>query len=88
MILADTNLIIYAASKKHPALVDWFAQNKPAVSVISVVEALGYHKLSAEERSAFEALFAELSVLYPTPKLFKQPSNYASNIPCRWATRS
>jgi toxin FitB len=71
MNLADTNLIIYAASKKHPALVDWFAQNKPAVSVISIVEALGYHKLSAEEKSALEAFFAELSVLYPNPEIFQ-----------------
>lgn len=41
MILADTNLIIYAASKKHAAPADWFVQNKPAVSVLSIVEALG-----------------------------------------------
>lgn len=71
MILADTNLIIYAASKKHPALMDWFSQNKPAVSVISIVEALGYHKLNAEEKYALEAFFAELSVLYPNPEIFQ-----------------
>jgi predicted nucleic acid-binding protein len=71
MNLADTNLIIYAASKKHPSLMDWFAQNKPAVSAISIVEALGYHNLSGEEQSALEAFFAELIVLYPTPEIFK-----------------
>lgn len=71
MILADTNLIIYAASKKHATLADWFVQNKPAVSVISIVEALGYYKLSVEEKSALEAFFAELSVLYPNPEIFQ-----------------
>lgn len=69
MILADSNLIIYAAASSMP-LVDWFAQNKPLVSAVSLVEVLGYHKLSAEGKSALEALFAELTVLYPSVEVF------------------
>ena len=49
MILADSNLIIYAASGKYPDLVEWFAENKPVVSAVSLVEVLGYHKLKTEE---------------------------------------
>jgi predicted nucleic acid-binding protein len=71
MMLVDSNLIIYAASKKYPALTDWFAENRPAVSVISVVETLGYHNLKSEEKSALETLFAELSILYPNPEIFQ-----------------
>lgn len=71
MILADSNLIIYAASKKFPALMDWFALNKPAVSAISLVETLGYHKIKGDERKALEAFFVELDVLYPSVEVFQ-----------------
>lgn len=71
MILTDSNLIIYAASKHYPALMDWFAKIKPAVSAVSLVETLGYHKLKVEEKAALEAFFAELTILYPTPEIFQ-----------------
>ncbi|MBI4849893.1 MAG: type II toxin-antitoxin system VapC family toxin, partial [Nitrospirae bacterium] len=71
MILADSNLIIYAASGNYPDLLDWFAENQPVASAVSLLEALGYYKLTAKEKSALEALFAELTVLYPTTEIFK-----------------
>ena len=70
MILADSNLIIYAASGKYPDLVEWFAENKPVVSAVSLVEVLGYHKLKTEEKEVLENLFAELSVVYPSVEIF------------------
>ena len=70
-MLADSNLIIYAASGNYPNLVEWFAENKPAVSAISLVETLGYHKLKAEDKAALEIIFSELTVLYPTPEIFQ-----------------
>lgn len=70
MILADSNLIIYAASGKYPDLVEWFAENRPVVSAITVVEVLGYHKLKVEEKEVLENLFAELSVVYPSVEIF------------------
>jgi len=71
MIISDSNLIIYAASKKYPALVDWFEKNKPAASAISLVEVLGYHKLQGEDKRALEDFFAELTIHYPTPEIFQ-----------------
>ncbi len=71
MILADSNLIIYAASKKYPALMDWFAKNKPAVSAVSLLETLGYYKLKTEEKAALESLFIELTVIYPSQEIFQ-----------------
>ncbi|MCI0555245.1 MAG: hypothetical protein L0287_30230 [Anaerolineae bacterium] len=50
MILADSNLIIYAASGKYPDLVEWIGKNKPIVSAVTLVEVLGYHKLKADEK--------------------------------------
>jgi predicted nucleic acid-binding protein len=70
MILADSNLIIYAAAQ-NSTLVDWFAENKPVVSAISLVEVLGYYKLNAEEKKALETLFSELTLLYPTVEVFQ-----------------
>jgi predicted nucleic acid-binding protein len=49
MILADSNLIIYAASGNYLSLVKWFAENEVAVSAVSLVEVLGYHKLDSKE---------------------------------------
>jgi len=72
MILADSNLIIYAASGKYPSLIEWFAENKPVVSAVTLVEVLGYHKLKAEEKDVLENLFAELSVIYPSAEVFQK----------------
>ncbi len=88
MIISDSNLIIYAASKKYPALVDWFEKNKPAASAISLVEVLGYHKLQGEDKRALEDFFAELTIHSTRPRrFFKLRLNCARNAPCLWATR-
>jgi predicted nucleic acid-binding protein len=72
MILADSNLIIYAALGKYPDLVERFAENKPVISAITLVEVLGYHKLKADEKEVLENLFAELSVVYPSVEVFQK----------------
>ena len=50
MILADSNLIIYAASGNYPELIEWFEENQPVASAVSLVEVLGYYKLTAKEK--------------------------------------
>ncbi len=75
MILIDSNIIIYAASGKYPALVDWLAEQNAFVSAVSVVEVLGYHKLQAEEKAELENLFLQLTVLYPDPDTFQLAIN-------------
>lgn len=61
--MLDSNLIIYAAHPEYPGLRRMIAARSPAVSAVSVVEVLGYHKLSTVERSHFEAFFAAAEVL-------------------------
>jgi toxin FitB len=61
--MLDSNLIIYAARPEYPGLRRLIADRSPSVSAISVVEVLGYHKLSAAERAHFEAFFAAAEVL-------------------------
>ncbi|GAB4467216.1 MAG: hypothetical protein Kow0070_30480 [Anaerolineales bacterium] len=70
-MLADSNLIIYAASGNYPELVDWFLENNISVSIISVVETLGYHKLKPREKEALTALFDSLNVIYPSAEVFQ-----------------
>lgn len=72
MMLADTNLIIYAAKPDYPQVTEWVIQSRPKVSVITRVEALGYHRLGTQERLAIEAVFYALRLVYPTAETFEQ----------------
>ena len=62
-MLLDSNIIIYAAQPQYESLREFIAQHAPFVSVISQVETLGYHKLTAEARSYFEEFFTASEVL-------------------------
>ena len=61
--LIDSNIIIYAAQPAHEFLRQFIAQHAPAVSAISYVEVLGYHRLTPKERSLLETFFATAQVL-------------------------
>jgi hypothetical protein len=62
-MLIDSNIIIYSAKPEHFALRKFIAQHAPAVSAVSYVEVLGYHRLSDRERIYFDAFFAASSIL-------------------------
>lgn len=62
-MLIDSNIIIYAAQPEHSDLRDFIAQNTPAVSAVSYVEIVGYHKLTEQDRQFFEAFFSASQVL-------------------------
>lgn len=62
-MMLDSSLVIYAARPEYPGLRRLIASRSPAVSVISVVEVLGYHKLGVADRTHFEAFFAAAEVL-------------------------
>ena len=62
-MILDSNLIIYAARPEYPGLRRLIAARSPAVSAVSVVEVLGYHRLTADDRVHFEAFFAVTEVL-------------------------
>jgi len=75
MILVDSNIIIYAASGNFPALTEWLAEQMPAVSAVSMLEVLGYHKLQAQEKVELENLFSQFTILYPTSEVFQLAIN-------------
>jgi len=71
-MLIDSNIIIYAAQVEHAALREFIAQQAPAVSAISYVEVLGYHRLTEQERQHFEAFFAAAPVMPLSQEILDQ----------------
>ncbi|MFL6234177.1 MAG: type II toxin-antitoxin system VapC family toxin [Thermoanaerobaculia bacterium] len=62
-MLLDSNIIIYSAQPENEFLRQLIAERAPAVSAVSYVEVLGYHRITETERRFFEAFFAEARVL-------------------------
>ena len=62
-MLLDSNVIIFATQPQHAGLRAFIAQHSPAVSAVSYVEVLGYHKHTDSERRQLEAFFAAANVL-------------------------
>ncbi len=62
-MLIDSNIIIYASQPNHDPLRRFIAEHHPAVSAISYVEVLGYHKLTDDARTLLEALFISTRLL-------------------------
>jgi hypothetical protein len=63
MYLLDSNILIYALLAGNNDFRDLIAKKKSACSIVSKIEVLGYHKLSAEEKEAFEYLFNNITIL-------------------------
>ncbi len=71
-MLIDSNIIIYAAQSEHVALRQFVAQHAPAVSAVSYVEVLGYHRLTDLERVCFEAFFNAVPILSLSQSVLKE----------------
>ncbi len=71
MVLADSNILIYATQPEHPKLRQWLLDTLPKVSVISRVEILGYHKLQETEQIALAELLDNLELVYLTPACYE-----------------
>lgn len=57
MRLIDSNILIYASQPQHAFLRDFIKKSDPIVSIVSYIEVLGYHKLTAMHRRYFEKFF-------------------------------
>src|SRR5262245_32794496 len=62
-MLVDSNIIIYASKPVGDKARDFIRNYSPAVSVISKVEVLGYHKLDSIERRMLEQFFQVSPIL-------------------------
>jgi hypothetical protein len=63
MMLLDSNIIIYAAQPEHAALRALVAEHGPAVSIVSLIEVLGFHRLAPDERTHMERFFQAAEIL-------------------------
>lgn len=63
MLLLDTNIIIYACENENNSLRDLIENSPSAVSIISKIEALGYHLLTSNEKALLEKLFAKIKII-------------------------
>lgn len=62
-MLLDSNIIIYASQPQFASLRELIAETSPYVSAISYVEVLGYHRLTEDELTYFQAFFQAASIL-------------------------
>ena len=58
MWLADSNIIIRAASVPGHPLQDWLLNELPAISVVTRIEVLGYHRLRPDEEVLLRVLLS------------------------------
>ena len=58
MWLADSNILIRAASAIGHPLQAWLHDQLPAISVITRIETLGFHRLRADEEIALRLLLS------------------------------
>src|SRR5262245_44726957 len=87
-MLIDSNIIIYAAKPEHNDLRRLIAEHAPAVSAISVVEVLGYHRLTPPERQHFEEFFVAASVLPVSAAVIDHAVRLRQARKMTWATHS
>ena len=71
-MLLDSNIIIYAAEPDQAALRQFIKENNPAVSLVSYVETLGFHRLSLEDKQFLEEFFAASEILPITQEIADQ----------------
>lgn len=62
-MLLDTNILIYLAQPGGETLQAQIASTSPAASLISRVEALGFQRITDDERERLDTVFAWVEVL-------------------------
>ena len=68
-MLADSNIIIYAAQSNDLEWRYFFREYQVAASIVSFIEALGYQDLPEEERLTLEEIFGIIDILQLTPEI-------------------
>ena len=72
-MLIDSNITIYVAQRRYDGLSDFVASlPNRSVSVVSYIEALGYHRLVEPERVFLEAFFLNTDILPLTDDIADQ----------------
>ena len=62
-MLLDSNILIYSSKAGGEALRPWTSHPSAYISIISRIEALGFHKITPEENDSITTTLAELPEL-------------------------
>lgn len=72
MKIIDSNVLIYSLERRYDYLKGIVFNNDNAVSVITQIEVLGFHKIKTDEKLYFEAIFGQLHSLEPNIQIVNQ----------------
>lgn len=62
-MILDSNLIIYSAKPEYPQLRNFIAAHSPSISAISVIEVLGFYRITQDDKQCFEQFFQAAHIL-------------------------
>jgi predicted nucleic acid-binding protein len=62
-MIVDSNVVIYSILPDMLSIREFLRDHQPAVSAITMVEVLGFHRLVPEDRTQFEAYFGVTDIL-------------------------
>lgn len=68
-MLLDSNIVIYSTQPEFQSLRDLVTEYSPAVSVVSYIEVLGYHRLGSEDRKILYEFFEAAHILPLTDRV-------------------
>ena len=72
-MLIDSNIVIYSSQERHARLLQFiYSLPQKSVSIVSYVEALGYHRLVESERQSLEIVFQRCQILPLTDIIARQ----------------
>ncbi len=65
-MILDSNIIIYSTQSEYLWLARYLQKNHNSVcvSLISTLEVLGFHRISAEDKSTYESYFGSINVYH------------------------
>jgi len=71
-LLLDSNILIYSASPSAEILQNWLSENSLYISDITLLEVLGYHRLSKSDLDYFEDFISYCNQISISPGIIKK----------------
>jgi hypothetical protein len=71
-VLLDSNILIYSASPSAEILQNWLSENSLYISDITLLEVLGYHRLSKSDLEYFENFISYCNQISISPDIIKK----------------
>lgn len=76
MILLDSNIIIYSALPEYDYLHEFYGKSNSFASEISLLEVLGFSRITKEQEVFFSTIFSFIQVLPITSEIIEQAISF------------